>query len=139
METQIPEDFKNMFNAQLEGQVFVVQHIYTTKSLDANNANFMAITASKTDYQSIIIYLPFDIVIGTYLYCSSSVLTIPNLNITYSNLEDVLESGIGNGEITITERNIFTHHIKGTFQCVVNSQNGSIHLISYGSFDVVYP
>ncbi len=134
----IIDDFKNSFYAKLNGQEFIVHQIYTTLSTDPIDSNFIAITGSENNYHSIILYLPSDITVGTYYYNPQTIITVPNLNVTYSNLANLLESGIGEGYIVILEHDIANQHIKGRFECVVNSENGSIQHITEGNFDVVY-
>lgn len=134
----IPEDFQNVFAAELNGQAFNVGNIYTTYSEDLDAGDFIAITGSESFYHSIILYLPSDISSGTYTFDSQSVLTNPNLNITYSNLQNLLESGIGDGVMTIEVHDLDNHYIKGNFECTINSQNGEIIEITEGRFEVVY-
>lgn len=134
----IPEDFQNTFHAQLNGQDFNEQHIYTIYTEGEATSDFIAITGSENNYHSIIVYLPSTISPGIYYFDPQSVISVPNLNITYSNLQNLLESGIGDGVIYIDEHDILSHYIKGRFECVVNSQNGSIQNITEGSFEVVY-
>lgn len=134
----IPEDFQNVFVADLNGQTFDVGNIYTTYSEDLDAGDFIAITGSESFYHSIILYLPSDITAGTYNFDSQSVLNNPNLNITYSNLQNLLESGIGDGVITIQEHNVTNHYMKGHFECTISSQNGTINEITEGRFEVVY-
>lgn len=93
----IPDDFENAFYAKLNGQEFLDQNIYTTVSVVPGDHDFIAITWSENNYHSIILYLPSDISVGTYYYDPETIVTIPNLNVTYSNLADLLQSGIGNG------------------------------------------
>ena len=134
----IPDDFENAFYAQLNGNEFLDQNIYTIVSEGPGDHDFIAITGSENYYHSIILYLPSNISVGTYNYAPETIITVPNLNVTYSNLADLNQSGIGDGSITITEHNLSNHYIKGSFECVVNGQNGSIHYITDGSFEIVY-
>ncbi len=136
--TYIPEDFENSFFAKLNGTDFNVHQIYTTYSVEQDDDNFIAITGSENNYHAIIIYVPANISVGTYQYDTQTVVTVPNLNITYSNLSNLLESGIGNGTLTIDVHDIDNHYIKGNFECVVTSENGSINDITEGTFEVVY-
>ena len=138
MDPVIPEDFQNVFTAELNGQAFNVGNIYTTYSEDIDAGNFIAITGSESFYHSIILYLPSDISSGTYTFDSQSVLTNPNLNITYSNLQNLLESGIGDGVMTTEVHDVDNHYIKGDFECAINSQNSEISEITEGCFEVVY-
>ena len=134
----IPDDFENIFFAKLNGLDFNVQNIYTINSIDIDENDFIAITGSENNYHSIILYLPSDISIGTY-YCSpQTILPVPNLNVTYSNLADLVQSGIGDGQIIIESHDIAEHYIKGNFQCDVNSQNGNVQYITEGRFEVIY-
>ena len=134
----IPEDFENYFYAKLDGEEFVDQIIYTVVSTDINDSNFLAITGSINNYHSIIIYLPLEITAGTYDYDLESILTIPNLNVTYSNFDNLLESGIGDGSLTVESHDHLNRYIKGNFECVVNSENGTTHTIEDGDFEIVY-
>ena len=134
----IPDDFENSFAATLNGQAFIVNNIYILNSTDAQNNNFIAITGAENNYHSIILYLPTDIAVGTYTYSPETIVAVPNLNVTYSNLADLQQSGIGNGHIIITEHNTAAHRINGTFACTVNAQNGNTQHITQGSFDVIY-
>ncbi|MEZ4802736.1 MAG: hypothetical protein R2797_08170 [Gelidibacter sp.] len=134
----IPDDFQNSFSAKLNGVDFIDEQIYTTISEGQGNSDFIAITGTRDTYLSIIIYIPSDISVGNYYYDLDTILDEPNLNVTYSNLDNLLESGTGEGSITIVEHTVSNHHIKGTFECVVNSQNGSVNRITEGHFNVVY-
>ncbi len=134
----IPDDFENDFYAELNGEEFMDQNIYITVSEGSGYNDFIAITGSENNYHSIILYLPSNISSGTYYYNTQTIVDVPNLNVTYSNLANLLESGIGDGSITITEHNLTNQRISGNFECVVNSDNGSIQTITAGSFDVVY-
>lgn len=134
----IPEDFENAFYAKLNGLEFLDQNIYTTVSEGPGDHEFIAITGSENNYHSIILYLPSNISVGTYYYDTETIVTVPNLNVTYSNLADLNQSGIGVGSVSIIEHDLANHYIKGNFECVVNAQNGSIHYITEGSFEIVY-
>ncbi len=134
----IPEDFQNTFSAKLNGTEFSVHQIYTTQYDGPDDSDFIAITGSQNNYHSIILYLPSDILAGTYYYSPESIVSIPNLNVTYSNLADLMQSGIGDGHITIEDHDILNHHIRGSFGCEVNSQSGFLHYITEGYFNVIY-
>lgn len=137
-DTNIPEDFENAFYAKLNGQEFMDQNIYTIVTEGPGENDFIAITGSENNYHSIIVYLPSNIAVGTYFYSPETIVAVPNLNVTYSNLADLLQSGIGDGSVTIIEHNVTDQYIKGTFECVVNAQNGTIQSITEGSFEIVY-
>lgn len=134
----IPIDFENTFYAELNGEEFKDQNIYSIVSEGPEDSDFIAITGSENNYHSIILYLPLNIAVGTYYYSPETIVNIPNLNVTYSNLADLLLSGIGNGSITITEHNQNNQRISGNFECHVNSSDGSIQYITAGRFDVLY-
>lgn len=135
---EIPDDFENSFFARLNNTQFTVNDIYLTVSEGVDGNNFIAITGAENNYHSIIVYLPSNITVGTYQYSPQTIVTAPNLNITYSNLANLLQSGIGNGSISITEHNLENNRIKGTFECIVNSENGSVQYITDGSFEIIY-
>lgn len=137
-DNEIPDDFQNTFSAKLNGEEFVDNQIYTLLSVDSQDNDFLAITGSENNYHSIILYLPYEIDAGTYYFDPETIVNVPNLNVTYSNLADLLTSGIGNGSITIDEHDILNRYIKGTFECAVNSDDGTVQYITEGRFDIVY-
>jgi len=134
----IPDDFENSFYSKLNDEEFMVQNIYTVLSNDTDNGSFIAITGSQNNYHSIIVYMPSDIATGTFYYNAETIIDNPNLNVTYSNLADLLESGTGDGLLTISEHDTVNRYIKGSFNCVVYSGNNSIQTITDGRFEVIY-
>lgn len=134
----ILENFQNTFSAKLNGSEFSVHQIYTMQSDGPDDSDFIAITGSQNNYHSIILYLPSGILTGNYYYSPESIVSIPNLNVTYSNLADLMQSGIGDGHITIEDHDILNRQILGSFACEVNAQSGSLHYITEGYFNVIY-
>jgi|GEM_PF-3786670 len=87
-EKDSPADVENAFFVPLNNEEFNVQNIYTVNTTDNDDNNFIAITGSENNYHSIIVHLPSNIAAGTCFYSPQTIVNVPNLNITYSNLAD---------------------------------------------------
>lgn len=130
----------NKFFCKINGVNYNPPHV--TGLLMSTPNTILLTAATGSNAEQIQLFFPIDIAPGTYTQLNNFMAPVV-IQTSYSppHSEDVADDGLAEtGQVIITEHNISTKRIKGTFQYVTKPSinEGKVWNISEGSFDIIY-